>query len=336
MGTGPSGLKIAVIGVGPVGSVLAGHLALAGEDVTIVDILRNHVDTIREEGLKVGGMVDLTVKIPKTCYAVTDLAGRELDVVFVCTKTPFLPIIINELKKVWRPPTKIISHQNGLDTETLIAETFGREHTLRVVVNYAGNFVKDGEVRMNFFHKPNWIGVLDEANVDLAKRVAAAMTNANLETEFTPMIRTYVWEKTILNSALAPVSALTGMTMKEVMTFPETRAMVETLLHEGIQVAQADGCTFKEGFFEHCVRYLAGAGHHKPSMLIDVENRSPTEIDNMNGMICKHATSKGLQIPFNTSITQLIRALDQQGRKAREAAKAQAQAQGPPAGPTKG
>jgi 2-dehydropantoate 2-reductase len=312
-------MKIAVIGVGPVGSVLAGHLAKNGEDVTIVDILKDHIDIIREEGLKIGGMLDLTVRIPKTCYAITEMEGQDFDVVFISTKASVLPIIIRELKKVWRPGMKVVSYQNGLDTETLISDSFGKENTLRVVVNYAGNFIRDGEVSMNFFHKPNWIGTLTEDNVELAGRIAAMMTAADLETEYTPDIRTFVWEKTILNGALSPVSALTCMTMAEVMGFPDTLAMVKELIREGIDVAEADGCEFKEGFFDHCVTYLSKAGHHKPSMLIDVENRSPTEIDFLNGMVCKHGGSYGVDVPVNMSITQLIRALDLQNKKAREA-----------------
>ncbi|MCK5251935.1 MAG: NAD(P)-binding domain-containing protein, partial [Thermoplasmata archaeon] len=215
----PSGLKIAVIGVGPVGSILAGHLAAAGEDVRIVDILTNHVDIIRENGLHIGGILDMTVKIPKTSYAITELADHEIDVIVICVKASFIPLIIRELKKVYRPGTKVISYQNGLDNELMIAEAFGEDNTLRVVINYAGNFIADGKVTMNFFHKPNYVGVLTEENIGFAERFGEIMTRAGLETEYTPIIRTHVWEKVILNSALAPISALTGMTMKEVTTF---------------------------------------------------------------------------------------------------------------------
>jgi 2-dehydropantoate 2-reductase len=315
----PSGLRIGVIGVGPVGAILAGHLARAGEDVRIIDILRNHVDKMREEGLHIGGMLDLTVKIAKTSYAISDMADLEFDVIFVCTKASFLPIIIRELEQVYKSGTKIVSYQNGLDNERQLAQAFGEENTLRVVINYAGNFIEDGKVTMNFFHKPNYIGTMTEDNVPFANRIAEMMTNAELETEYTPLIRTHVWEKVILNSALAPISALTGMTMKEVTTFEDTMVMLKELLREGIAVAEADGCEFDDGFFDHCVWYLSQAGHHKPSMLIDVENRSPTEIDFLNGGIMRHGASYGIPVPVNESITQLVRALDQQNRKAREA-----------------
>jgi 2-dehydropantoate 2-reductase len=312
-------MRIAVIGVGPVGAILAGHLAAAGEDVRIVDILRDHVDIIREQGLHIGGMMDMTVKVPKTSYSIDELANEELDVIFICVKASFLPIILRELKQVYTPGTKIVCYQNGMDNELQIAEAFGDANTLRVVINYAGNFVDNGKVTMNFFHKPNYIGVLTEDNIEFANAVAAMMTNADLETEYTEIIRTYVWEKVILNAALAPLSAITGMTMKEVTTFDDTILMMKDLLREGIAVAEEDGCEFKDGFFDHCVWYLSQAGHHKPSMLIDIENRSPTEIDYLNARICHHGDNYDIPVPVNRTITQLIRALDLQNKRAKEA-----------------
>jgi 2-dehydropantoate 2-reductase len=323
MSSEPSGLRIAVIGVGPVGSILAGHLAAADEDVRIVDILRNHVDVIREEGLHIGGMLDMTVKVPKTSYSIAELADEDLDVIFICVKASFLPIIIRELSTVYKPGTKVVCYQNGMDNELQIAEAFGKDNTLRVVINYAGNFIADGKVTMNFFHKPNYIGVLTEDNIEFANRVAAMMTRADLETEYTDIIRTYVWEKVILNAALAPLSAITGMTMKEVTTFDDTIEMMKDLLREGITVGERDGCEFQDGFFDHCVWYLSQAGHHKPSMLIDIENRSPTEIDYLNARICHHGDNYDIPVPVNRTITQLIRALDLQNKRAKEAERQQ-------------
>jgi ketopantoate reductase len=57
-------------------------------------------------------------------------------------------------------------------------------------------------------------------------------------------------------------------------------------------------------------------------MLIDIENRSPTEIDFLNGRICHHADNYGIPVPVNLTITQLIRALDLQNQRAKEAERA--------------
>ena len=58
--------KFGVIGVGPTGAILAGHLAAKGEDVVIVDIKYDHMTAIRQHGLHLTGLADLIVKFDKS------------------------------------------------------------------------------------------------------------------------------------------------------------------------------------------------------------------------------------------------------------------------------
>ena len=48
--------KIAIIGAGPVGGILAAHLIQHGQDVTLIDILKPHMEKIRSDGLQIRGM----------------------------------------------------------------------------------------------------------------------------------------------------------------------------------------------------------------------------------------------------------------------------------------
>ena len=132
-----------------------------------------------------------------------------------------------------------------------------------------------------------------------------------METVATDDVKMYAWRKTILVAALAPISALLGMTMAEVMAKGETHYLVETLLKEAIAVAKAAGFDYGEGFFEHCLDYLSTAGHHKPSMLIDIEEGSPTEIEYINGKIAYHGHMLNVPVILNTSITSMIKAKEQ-------------------------
>ena len=62
--------KFGVIGVGPVGGIMGVHLAKAGHDVTLVDILKTHMDEIKRNGLTITGFNDINVPFPKNniCY----------------------------------------------------------------------------------------------------------------------------------------------------------------------------------------------------------------------------------------------------------------------------
>lgn len=303
--------KFAIIGVGPVGGIFGGHLAKAGHYVVLIDILKSHLDAIKERWLIITGVVEMKVKCKRIAYDISELPNfPEVDTIVISTKSSVMPSILPQIEKVAKPGTNFISLQNGLDNEDFIAETFGRDNVMRIVVNYAGNRVADGEIWMSFFNKPNYIGVLTPKAEPLAREIAEMMTEAKLDTEFTSDIKRHEWEKTILNASLSPVTALARKTMKEMMEFEPTRSLVEEALREGIEVAAADGVTFDEGFFDHCVQYLKKAGYHKTSMHIDIEQRSPTEIDWLNGKIVKRGLKHGLKTPYNTTLTALIKGLE--------------------------
>lgn len=301
-------LKAAVIGVGPVGGILAAHLAHAGHRVFPVDILRSHLDTIRTSGLRVSGLEEVSTVIPDVRYGISELKGEELDVIFTAVKAGVLPKIVEGLKGIVEPGTYLVSFQNGMDTEEMLAEAFGREYALRFIVNYAGGFVEDGHVEMTFFNKPNYVGAISDGGVEFAKRLAEVFTAADLETEFTDDIKKYVWEKVILNSALGTLCAVTGQTMRQAMELPDTYHIVENLVREGIAVAEAAGYDYGEGFFDFCISYLRKGGDHKPSTLVDVEAKRLTEIDFLNGKIVEYAQDLGVDAPYQTTITNLLRA----------------------------
>lgn len=301
--------RFAVIGAGPIGGIMGAHLKRAGHDVLLVDILRDHLEEIGRKGLSITGFREMNVSFPgdDLLLSIDELAGRDVDFLFVSVKASIMPRILPLVANVLGEETILVSLQNGLDTEDFIAEAFGRERTLRIVVNYAGNLVGNGLVRLSFFNAPNYIGMLDAGAEEAARELAVIISGAELETEFTREIKKYEWEKTILNAALSPVCALTRRTMKQMMELDYTRSLVKAILVEGIEVAAANGIHFDEGFLDHCMGYLDKAGHHKTSMHVDVENRNPTEIGFLNEKIVEYGASMGIPTPYNSTIVDLIR-----------------------------
>jgi 2-dehydropantoate 2-reductase len=303
--------KIAIIGVGPVGGILGAHLAVAGHYVVLCDILKDHLDAIKERGLTITGVSEITARCERLAYSIAELSNfPEIDTFVICTKASALPRIVPELAETARPGAHFICNQNGLDNEEYLAETFGPDNVLRMVPNYAGSPTGDAEIWMTFFNRPNYIGALTVQGEPFARRMAAVMTGAGMDTQFTTDLKRYEWEKALLNASNNPVCALTRKRMKEVMEIAPTESLVEALLREGIEVAEAAGVTFDEGFFENGVHHLKTAGYHKPSMLQDVERGAVTEIDWLNGKIVEHAHARGLQAPNHYAITRLVKGLE--------------------------
>jgi 2-dehydropantoate 2-reductase len=303
--------KIAIVGVGPVGAVLGAHLAQAGHYIVLCDIQKPHLDAIKARGLSITGFLELTARCERVAYGTAELSRfPDLDTIVIATKASTLPRIVPELERIARPGMRLISCQNGLDNEEFLAETFGPERILRIVVNYAGSQMGDGLISMSFFNPPNYIGAMTVEGEPLARRLATMMSEAGLETESTSQIKKYEWEKVILNAALSATCALTRKPMKDMMDLAATELLAEELMREGIEVAETSGVSFDEGFFEHAIQYLKKAGYHRTSMHQDILRRLPTEIDWLNGRIVERGRALGLQTPHNFAITALIHGLE--------------------------
>ncbi|UCE44248.1 MAG: 2-dehydropantoate 2-reductase [Candidatus Bathyarchaeota archaeon] len=305
----------AIIGMGPVGSVLTAHLAKSGEDVVAVDILEDILSRMRKEGLKVSGITGLTVRITKTANSISQLAEYDPEIIFLATKASVLKPVLSELKKIYTSGMKIVSYQNGLDNERIIAETLGIDVTYRAVINYAGNIVGPGNVSMNWFQPPNYIGVLRKGEYttdETTQYIAKAMTASGLETEEAPNIKGHVWKKTILNSALCSLCAVTRQTMKEAMEHEYSRDLAVRLVEEGLMVAKADGYDFGPNATSEFISYLEKGGAHKPSMLIDVEKKRATEVDFMSGAVARYGTMYRIPTPVNSIFTNLLKTIENQ------------------------
>ncbi|MBI4351841.1 MAG: ketopantoate reductase family protein [Elusimicrobia bacterium] len=300
-----------------IGSILAAHLLRNETGVVLADTMKSRLDSIREKGLSVSDPAhfthgSFTARAAQTCCSLSEAVRLGAETIFICVKAPAIRSLLPELRAVCggQSRVKVVSFQNGLDTEELLARAAGRENVLRAVVNYAGRLAPDGAAEIAFFNGPNYIGALEAAAVPRARAVCGALTAAGLETRYSGEVKRQVWEKVILNSVLSPISALTGMTMRQAMRCPATLGLVRELAREAIEVAGRSGIGLPKNFLEFCVSYLNKAGHHKPSMLVDIETTGRTEIEFLNGKICEYAEKNKVAVPFHKAICALVKGVE--------------------------
>jgi len=306
-------LTIGIVGLGPVGSILAAHLAKGGNDVVVEDVAKEVLAGVKRGGLKVSGIKEFSARIGKTAGSMAELAEFKPEIVFVATKACFLKSVLAELKPVFEAGMRVVSFQNGLDNERFVAEVLGVDTAYRVVINYAGELLGVGSVRMNWFQPPNYVGAFKRGSYgtdETTEYVAEVLTSCGLQTEESSGVKKHVWEKTILNSALCSVCALTGQTMKEAMEFGFSRDLAVKVLEEGLRVAERDGYDFGKDALDRFTLYLEKGGAHKPSMLVDVENKRLTEVDFLSGAVVRYGERFGVETPVNMVLTGLLKALE--------------------------
>ena len=302
--------RIGVIGAGPVGLVLVAHLIEAGAFVVPCDIIPGRMEEIKKKGVFLKHSIEKHVQVPEVAFSINELESYDLDMIVVAVKTPHLTSVIRHLTNIANGKMKVIVAQNGIDNEIEVARAIGEERVLRMVINFAGAMSSPNTVHVSFFNPPNYIAALSMATDQVAEDMAKLLNSVDLTTEVPVDIQDYVWEKAILNAALSAVCAITRTTMKDVMDFPALLEIVESLIDEAVAVAEREGIELGNKFRRFSIRYLKNAGHHRPSMLVDLENGHPTEIDRLNGRIVHYGRKHCLPTPLNQVMTALVHMLE--------------------------
>jgi 2-dehydropantoate 2-reductase len=163
---------------------------------------------------------------------------------------------------------------------------------------------------MPFHHPPHFLQELDAESAHAAVKIAEILTKCGLPTSHTDKITSMVWRKAILNSCMNPVCAVTGLTMSQAMNDPIVFQIIDALVKECVSVARANEIDLGWDFYPHAIEYMEKAGDHKPSMLIDIENRRRTEIDFMNGKFVEYGRQAGMETPYNKTLRTLVKALE--------------------------
>jgi 2-dehydropantoate 2-reductase len=302
--------NIAVVGAGATGTVLAA--ALLGKYPETVVVGRNPMAgaALITNGIGVSGVINYQSPVKNYISQISELKSFNPDLIFIAVKTFHLEQVVGELEAVYRPGLKIISTQNGLGTEDLIADKFGQDSVLRMSLNYGASLKEIGVARTAFFNPPNHIGGLVPENRDLAMDIAAMLTESGLNTEFVDDIKFYVWKKMIMKCTMASICAVTDKTIKDALEFPPTREVADACFQEAIAVAKAMGYDFGPDYLEQALAYLAQVGVHRDSMCFDIDNKAPTEIDYLGAKIVAYARQKNIATPFYVAMTNMVKGIE--------------------------
>ncbi len=302
--------SFAVIGAGPVGCIVAAFLAKGGYDVTLCDVIPKLTKPALDPGIIIEGAENLQQVVNRTCTNVDDLADIKPDVIFITVKANALPLIASAIEDFYQEGMYVVSWQNGIDTELEIAKALGEKPVMRGVVNYGCGFLGPAHVRMPFHHPPHYIQELDPGSKAAAIVIAESLTRCGLKTDHTDQIVSMVWRKSIMNACMNPVCALTGLTMAQAMNDPIVFQVVEALAKECVKVARANEIVLGWDYYPKAIEYMRNAGDHKPSMLIDIENKRRTEIDFINGKFVEYGEQAGIETPYNITLRSLVKGLE--------------------------
>ncbi len=300
-------MRIAIVGTGAMGSVYAGLLAAAGNDVVAIDHNLKHVEAIASNGLRVEGCSgDRVVQL----HAVSDplAAGGGCDLVIIATKADHVAEAAASLAPLLGPETPVLTIQNGLGSAEQLAEVIGAE---RVLIGVAGGFGASlrgaGHVHHNGMELIR-LGEMHGGSSARLSRVEAVWRDAGFNVRSYDDIQQLVWEKFICNVAFSGPCALMNLRIGEVIADAQAWRVAMACGLEAHRVGTALDVRF--GFTDPA-SYIRTFGlaipDARPSLLLDHLAGRRSEINAINGMVPLLARKLGLQSPVNDVVVDLIK-----------------------------
>ena len=302
-------MKISIIGSGAMGSLFGGRLSLAGHEVVLYDVYREHVEAVKRDGLAIeqAGSGEVTVASPAASVDPEDVRGSQAMIVFV--KSTATEEAAKQFVPYASPDTVVLTLQNGLGNEAIIRRYFGAERTAAGVTSQGATFLGPGRIR-HAGRGPTHIGMADGSAAKLAP-LAAALTAAGFETHVEGDVAGLIWNKLIINVGINALTALTGKPNGRLLDFEETKAIMADLVAEALAVAAARGVRITHADSLQTVYEVAKkTGANRSSMLQDFDRGRASEIDFINGAIAREGAELGIPVPVNATLTRLIRALE--------------------------
>ncbi len=300
-------MKIAIVGTGAMGSVYAGILGAAGNEVWAIDRWAEHVEAIRARGLRVqGASGDRTVRIRATTEPAE--AGT-CDLVVIATKATDVEAAAESARPLLGPETVVLPIQNGLGGPDRVARVLGEERVaIGVVAGFGASMVGPGHAHHNGWELVR-LGERRRAPTDRIRRLAQVWSDAGFRVQVYEDVDRLVWEKLVCNVCFSATCTILERTIGEAIGDPDAWRVASACAQEAYDVARARGITLG---FDDPVAYARAFGEKipdaRPSMLLDFLAGRPSEIDVLNGAIPPAAREVGLEAPVNETVTALVKA----------------------------
>jgi len=306
-------MRIVIMGAGALGGVVGAHLTEAGEDVTLVDINVPRVRLLNETGLFIseGTKGERCVKV-QAVNSVDDLPVADL--VFISVKSYQTENATRAALPIISDATLVLSMQNGIGNTEVMAELLGPERVLSGITYHSIQHTGPNRLRYRPGIKPIQIAPYDGRITPQIENVGEVFRAAGLDTNIVENIDNVVWQKLLHNAVVNPVSALTGLTCRELLDDPDLQDFMRALCLEQIEVMRAHGVPIidEEDPYRPVIGSQKALGKNRPSMWQDLVRANLTEVDAINGAVVQEAERHGLSAPLNWGLVRFIHSRERQ------------------------
>lgn len=290
--------RFAIMGSGGVGGYFGGRLAQAGIDVGFI-ARGPHLAAIRERGLRINSPLgDVHIESAQATDNPADIGP--VDYVLFATKLWDTQSAGEACRPLIGPETAVISLQNGVDAEELLAAILGAGHVMGGVSGISAVIGAPGVIDHASQFATILFGELDGSRTVRAERLMATLVEAGIDAKMPGDIVKTIWLKFIFLVGLSAMTSLTRKTIGPLREDPDCRALLTLVLAEAAAVARACGVALDEDVAGERLAFIDGLpAAMTSSMAGDLARGNRLELDWLSGAVVRMGRECGVETPVN-------------------------------------
>ncbi len=301
----------AVIGTGALGGYYGAKLQRAGLDVHF--LVNSDYERIATSGLVVRSQ-DGDFELPQVKAYQQASQLPACDVVLVCLKTTHNYLLPQILPDVVTSSSSVVVMQNGLGTETEIAQLLPHQKILGGLCFICSNKVAPGEIHHLDYGQIKLGAYADGYRpVGITPELIAVsddFQSAGISTSRCEDLLLARWQKLVWNIPYNGLSVILDATTDRLMAYPATSELVAKLMREIQLVAAAYDCDITDEFIQTMLDYTIAMTPYRTSMKIDYDAGKPLEIAAMFGNPLEFARARGVALPLIEMLYRQLQFLD--------------------------
>lgn len=322
-------MKIAVVGCGAVGSYYGAKLGHSGQEVHF--LLRSDYEAVRRKGVLIRSDEEDFRFNPK-CAKTPEMIGV-CDLVIIGLKTTANGQLGELLTPLVGASTAILTLQNGLGNEALLARLFGNEKVLGGLCFVCLNRVEPGVIQ-HIAHGTIVMGEYERWPEPRTHEIAALIRNSGVPCKVTDNLARAHWEKLVWNvpfnglgvagaagydavmNGQLPAGIKPGDCLEsdKLLAEPRWEQLVRELMLEVIAAANAWGLKLPVSAAETQIKRTRDMGAYKASTLLDFEKGQPLELESLFFEPLRQAQTAGVPTPRLAAMCAVLAGLDKKNR----------------------
>ncbi len=293
--------KVIIYGLGSIGSIFAVQISKYKEIETKVLIDEERYNRYKKEPTIFNNEPYIFN------YILPSYTNFKADLIIIATKNAGLKSAIRDIENFIQDNTIIISLLNGITSEEEIAKIYGSNKVITSF--YIGHSsIRDGRnIKQDGIYKIV-VGITKEQENNKLKRLIDFFERTKINYEVSKQIENEYWKKFIINVGINQLSAVTGLTLKEIKKDKKLTILLKGIMKEAENIAAV--CNIKEHakIYKEAEKFLLEEIDDAfPSMLQDIIAKRETEVDIFAGTIIKLGEKYNIETPLNKDIYKIIK-----------------------------